>query len=221
MALADEKGDGVRIEGHEGFPAEPLALEGDEAIGEIAARREGGQPGIGGGAVDGDIGGVEQGGDRGVDVPRGDGVDPAEDEGERAEAGERDGDGCRLAQRFLRGGGLLRVVAEGGADEDVGVDGDLRSVPAEPAAAVFRFGRGRLPMRRGDRAGGNCRCFAIRRWGRMVGVGPGCRCGLPRGYVGASGGEGGGAAPSAVRPTLAVAAPGYRPSVMIPGISRS
>ena len=67
-----QKSHGSFIEGDEDIPAEPLAFESDDAIGEVPAGLKNFQSRLGGGAIDFDIGRIQQRADRLGDLWRSD-----------------------------------------------------------------------------------------------------------------------------------------------------
>ena len=84
LSLLKDQGDGLLVKGNEGFATQPIALIGDQAVGEISAFLEDRQAGISSRTVDGDIAGVEQCFERGGNVLLPEVVNPAQDPNELA-----------------------------------------------------------------------------------------------------------------------------------------
>ncbi len=98
---------------------------GDDAIGKIAACIKDCKTGVDGGAIHGDVGRIDESNDRCSDLFASEIVDAVENPDKFAEAGRGYGDRFGALEEFCCCIGLFAVIAHGGADEHVGVGGDL------------------------------------------------------------------------------------------------
>src|SRR5947199_10657056 len=136
LSLLRNQRHSLLIEGNEDLASQPIALIGDQSIGEVSAFIQNRQAGIYGRTIDGYIAGVEQGFERGGNVLLPEVVDLTQNPNELAQAWNGNGNEFGFLENLRRCPRLFFIITHHRANQYVCIDRDIHFRPAQPLAAA-------------------------------------------------------------------------------------